>query len=203
MPDRPDGSVGAETIERAGEAIREGRLVVYPTDTVYGLGANALDPETIEQVFEAKGRSRDRPLSLGVPDVETALEYADPTDREERFMRAFLPGPVTVVVERREPVPDALTAGRDRVGLRIPDHDVSLAFYRAADRPVTATSANRSGEGSARTVAEIDRSVREAAVVLDAGETPGTESTVVDPSLADPVIREGAVADDVREWLRD
>jgi L-threonylcarbamoyladenylate synthase len=68
---------------------------------------------------------------------------------------------------------------------------------------VTATSANRSGAGSARNVAEIDRSVRESAVVLDAGETPGTESTVVDPSLADPVIREGAVADDVREWLRE
>jgi L-threonylcarbamoyladenylate synthase len=198
-----DGNVDAGTVERAGEAIRGGGLVVYPTETVYGLGADALDPEAIGRAFDVKGRSRDRPLSLGVPGVERALEYADPTDREERFMRAFLPGPVTVVVERREAVPDALTAGRDRVGIRIPDHDVALAFYRAADRPVTATSANRSGAGSARNVAEIDRSVRESAVVLDAGETPGTESTVVDPSLADPVIREGAVADDVREWLRE
>jgi L-threonylcarbamoyladenylate synthase len=118
-------------------------------------------------------------------------------------MREFLPGPVTVVVERRESVPDALTAGSDRVGIRIPDHDVALAFYRSADRPVTATSANRSGEGSARRVTGIDRSVREAAVVLDAGETPGTESTVVDPSLDDPVIREGSEADAVRAWLRD
>jgi L-threonylcarbamoyladenylate synthase len=190
-------------VERAGEAIREGGLVVYPTDTVYGLGADALDPDAVERVFEAKGRARDRPLSLGVPDVDAALEYARPTDREERFMREFLPGPVTVVVERRESVPDALTAGSDRVGIRIPDHDVALAFYRSADRPVTATSANRSGEGSARRVTGIDRSVREAAVVLDAGETPGTESTVVDPSLDDPVIREGSEADAVRAWLRD
>jgi L-threonylcarbamoyladenylate synthase len=170
---------------------------------VYGLGADALDPDAVERVFEAKGRARDRPLSLGVPDVDAALEYARPTDREERFMREFLPGPVTVVVERRESVPDALTAGSDRVGIRIPDHDVALAFYRSADRPVTATSANRSGEGSARRVTGIDRSVREAAVVLDAGETPGTESTVVDPSLDDPVIREGSEADAVRAWLRD
>jgi L-threonylcarbamoyladenylate synthase len=195
--------VSDDDVERAGEAIREGGLVVYPTDTVYGLGADALDTDAIERVFEAKGRARDRPLSLGVPDVDTALAYARPTDREERFMRAFLPGPVTVVVERREVVPEALTAGSDRVGIRIPDHDVALAFYRAADRPVTATSANRSGEGSARRVTEIDRSVREAAVVLDAGETPGTESTVVDPSLDDPVIREGANAEAVRAWLRD
>jgi L-threonylcarbamoyladenylate synthase len=195
--------VSDHDVERAGEAIREGGLVVYPTDTVYGLGANALDTDAVERVFEAKGRARDRPLSLGVPDVDAALEYARPTDREERFMREFLPGPVTVVVERRESVPDALTAGSDRVGIRIPDHDVALAFYRSADRPVTATSANRSGEGSARRVTGIDRSVREAAVVLDAGETPGTESTVVDPSLDDPVIREGSEADAVRAWLRD
>jgi L-threonylcarbamoyladenylate synthase len=190
-------------VERAGEAIREGGLVVYPTDTVYGLGADALDPDAVGRVFEAKGRGRDRPLSLGVPDVDAALAYTRPTDREERFMHEFLPGPVTVVVERRESVPDALTAGSDRVGIRIPDHDVALAFYRSADRPVTATSANRSGEGSARRVTGIDRSVREAAVVLDAGETPGTESTVVDPSLDDPVIREGSEADAVRAWLRD
>jgi L-threonylcarbamoyladenylate synthase len=195
--------VSDDDVERAVEAIREGGLVVYPTDTVYGLGADALDTDAIERVFEAKGRARNRPLSLGVPDVDAALEYTRPTDREERFMRAFLPGPVTVVVERREVVPEALTAGSDRVGIRIPDHDVALAFYRAADRPVTATSANLSGQGSARRVAEIDRSVREAAVVLDAGETPGTESTVVDPSLDDPVIREGANADAVRSWLRD
>jgi len=195
--------VSDDDVERAGEAIREGGLVVYPTDTVYGLGADALDTDAVERVFEAKGRARNRPLSLGVPDVDAALEYTRPTDREERFMRAFLPGPVTVVVERREVVPEALTAGSDRVGIRIPDHDVALAFYRAADRPVTATSANRSGEGSARRVTEIDRSVREAAVVLDAGETPGTESTVVDPSLDDPVIREGSEADAVRAWLRD
>jgi len=177
--------------------------VVYPTETVYGLGADALDPDAIDRVFEAKGRSRDRPLSLGVPDVDGALEYAAPTDREERFMRAFLPGPVTVVVERRESVPDALTAGRDRVGIRVPDNEVALAFYRGAERPVTATSANLSGRGSARAVAGVDRSVREAAVVLDAGETSGTESTVVDPSLDDPVIREGSEADAVRAWLRD
>jgi L-threonylcarbamoyladenylate synthase len=195
--------VNEDDVARAGEAIREGDLVVYPTDTVYGLGADALDTDAIARAFELKGRARDRPLSLGIPDVDAALDYADPTDREERLMREFLPGPVTVVVERREPVPDALTAGRDRVGIRIPDHEVALAFYRAADRPVTATSANLSGEGSARRVAEVARSVREAAVVLDAGETPGTESTVVDPSLEDPVIREGAEADAVRAWLRD
>jgi len=194
--------VNEDDVARAGEAIREGDLVVYPTDTVYGLGADALDTDAIARAFELKGRARDRPLSLGVPDVDAALDYADPTDREERFMREFLPGPVTVVVRRRDPVPDALTAGRDRVGIRVPDHEVALAFYRAAERPVTATSANLSGQGSARRIEAVARPVREAAVVLDAGETPGTESTVVDPSLENPVIRDGAEADAVRAWLR-
>ena len=188
-------------VERAARAIDDGELVVYPTETVYGLGADATDAAAVERVFETKGRSRDKPVSLGVSSVERATEYTRLTERERAFMREFLPGPVTVVVERREVVPDALTAGRDRVGVRIPDHEVALALLEAADAPVTATSANVSGTGSVRRLDALGDQVREAAaVLLDGGETPGGGSTVVDVE-AGTVHRRGAAADAIDEWL--
>ena len=202
MSDAPREDADADVVERAAEAIRKGGLVVYPTDTVYGLGADALAPDAIERVFETKGRSRDRPLSLGVPDVEAALAYATPTEREERFMRAFLPGPVTVVVERRESVPDALTAGSDRVGVRIPDHEVALELLDEF-APITATSANRSGEENATHPDQLDPDIREGVgAVVDAGELPGGESTVVDPE-GEVVHRRGPQADAIEEWLAE
>ncbi|MFC6863196.1 L-threonylcarbamoyladenylate synthase [Halomicroarcula sp. GCM10025817] len=188
-------------VAAAAAAIRRGELVVYPTETVYGLGADATDPAAIERVFEAKGRDRDDPVSLAVPDVETALAYTRPTEREQRFMGEFLPGPVTVVVERRASVPDALTAGRDRVGVRVPDHPVALALLRAV-APLTATSANVSGSPSARNVGELDAIRDRVAVVLDGGETGGTGSTVVDVE-AGTVHRRGARADAVEQWLAE
>ncbi|GAB3414717.1 L-threonylcarbamoyladenylate synthase [Haloparvum alkalitolerans] len=196
-------SVTDEDLDRAAAAIADGEAVVYPTETVYGLGANALDPAAVERVFELKGRDRDNPLSLGVPSVDAALDHTRPTEREEAFMRAFLPGPVTVVVERDAAVPDALTAGRDRVGVRVPDHPVALGLLERADSPVTATSANVSGTGSVRRVASLSDRIREgAAVVLDGGETGGAESTVVDPGSG-TVHRRGANADAIETWLAE
>ena len=187
-------------LDAAADAVRDGELVVYPTETVYGLGADALDPDAVERVFEAKGRDRDDPISLAVPDVETALEYVQVSDRERRFMDRFLPGPVTVVCERRDPVPDALTAGLDRVGVRIPDHDLALALLdRVA--PITATSANVTGRPSVTRLADLDPEIRKAAaVVLDGGETGGTASTVVDVEREE-IHRRGTIADEIEAWL--
>jgi L-threonylcarbamoyladenylate synthase len=182
------------------EAIRDGDLVVYPTETVYGLGANALDAGAIERVFETKGRPRDDPLSMGVPDVATAMEYTGAGEVARACMDAFLPGPVTVICEKAPTVPDELTGGRDRVGIRIPDHDVALALLEET-APITATSANRSGAGSVTRLDQLDPAVREAvAVVLDGGETPGAESTVVDPERG-VIHRRGAMATAVEAWL--
>jgi len=187
-------------IDAAAAALRAGALVVYPTETVYGLAADATDPDAVERVFEAKGRARDKPVSLAVPDVEAALAYTNPTEREERFMREFLPGPVTVVVERRESVPDILTDGAPTVGVRVPDHPVALDLLTEV-APLTATSANVSGNPSATTVAELDAIADEVAVVVDAGETDGgTGSTVVDVA-AGTIHRRGAGAEAVAAWL--
>ncbi|WP_267641189.1 L-threonylcarbamoyladenylate synthase [Haloarchaeobius amylolyticus] len=190
-------------VERAGQAIRDGDLVVYPTETVYGLGAAALDADAVERVFEAKGRSRDKPVSLGVPTVEDALDHVHASDHEERFMREFLPGPVTVLCERRDHVPDVLTAGRDRVGIRVPDHDLALDLYRAAGTPVTATSANVSGSPSVTDPADLDPTfLEQVAVTLDGGVTAGTESTVVNVEAGE-IHRPGALGDRIEAWLAE
>ena len=191
-----------EPLERAVNSLAAGDLIVYPTETVYGLGADALDPVAIEQVFAAKGRDREKPLSMAVPDVERALEYTAPTERERRFMGTFLPGPVTVLLERRSVVPDALVGGRDRVGIRIPDHELALALL-SRFAPITATSANRSGRGSVRRLDELDPALRSrVAVTLDGGETDGTESTVVDVE-ANRIVRRGALTEEIEIWLRE
>lgn len=188
-------------LESAAAAIRGGELVVYPTETVYGLGANAVDPDAVERVFEAKGRDRSKPVSMAVPSVPSALEYVRATDRERDFMARFLPGPVTVLCRRREAVPDELTAGKERVGIRIPDHTLALRLCERAGTPITSTSANVSGHGSVRRIDELEPAIREdVAVTLDGGETAGTESTVVDVSSG-TIHRRGARADEIEAWL--
>lgn len=188
--------------DRAAEVISNGDLIVYPTETVYGLGADALDAVAVERVFAAKDRDRSKPVSMAVPDIETAAEYTNPTERERAFMRAFLPGPVTVVLERTPEVPDILTAGRDRVGIRIPDHDGALELLRHTG-PLTATSANVSGTGSVSDLAHLDDRIRKrAAIVLDGGTTPAGGSTVVDVASGE-IHRRGKQAEAVEEWLAD
>ena len=193
--------VSEDALTRAVAAVRRGDLVVYPTETVYGLAADALDPEAVERVFEAKGRDRDKPVSMALPDVEVAADFTRPTERERAFCEAFLPGPVTVLLERTDRVPDVLVGGRDRVGIRVPDHDLSRDLARRTG-PITSTSANRSGNPSARTVDELDAGIRDRAVVLDGGETPGTESTVVNVA-EDDIVRRGARADEIAAWLAE
>jgi L-threonylcarbamoyladenylate synthase len=191
-----------ERLERAAAAIERGELVVYPTETVYGLGASALSTAAIERVFTVKGRDRSSPISLALPSVDAAEPYVTLSERERTFMETFLPGPVTVVVEKRPAVPNLLTAGREKVGVRVPDHELALALLEAV-APLTATSANVSGRPSARTTAALDPEIREAAaVVLDGGRTGGTGSTVVDVEQG-TIIREGAMAEAVRSWLDD
>ena len=198
----PTAPAERDDVRRAAAAVAAGDLVVYPTETVYGLGADALEPDAVERVFELKGRDRSNPLSLGVASVDAALRYTRPTEFALAFARAFLPGPVTVIVERDDAVSDALTGGSDRVGIRVPDHDVARALLRETG-PLTATSANVSGRDSVTRVADLDDRIRDGvAAVVDDGETPGTESTVVDPDAGE-IHRRGAMAGAIEAWLAD
>jgi L-threonylcarbamoyladenylate synthase len=138
---------------------------------------------------------------MAVPELSAAADYVRPSADERAFCDRFLPGPVTVLLERTGRVPDELVAGRDRVGIRVPEQDTARALARRTG-PITATSANRSGEPSATRPEGVARSIRDRATVIDGGETPGTESTVVDVSRAE-IIRRGALADEIEAWLAD
>ena len=189
-------------IAAAADAIQQGAAVVYPTETVYGLGADPTDADAVEEIFEIKGRPRSKPLSVGFTDQAMAEAYVTPTDRERAFMETFLPGPVTVLVDRDGAFPDVLTAGRDTVGVRVPDNAVARELVRRAG-PITATSANESGSPSARRVESLAANVRESVgTVIDTGETPGTESTVVDVETG-AIHRRGALADEIEAWLAE
>lgn len=189
-------------IDDAVEAIEAGRLVVFPTDTVYGLAADARDASAIERVYAAKGRSRDNPMAFAVADIETAERFVDPSPITRSFMETFLPGPITVLCPARSNVPELLRGGGSLVGVRIPDHPLARSFLSKAG-PVTATSANRSGRPPVENLAALDPAIeRTASVCLDGGPTPGGVSSVVDPADG-RILRRGRGVEAVDRWLAD
>jgi len=178
-PRDPDPSV----IARAAALLAQGRLVAFPTETVYGLGANALDPAAVARIYEAKGRPAYNPLIVHVSDAAAArrLVTAWP-EAAERLAGRWWPGPLTLVLPKSREIPPEVTAGLETVALRVPAHPVALALLRAAGLPVAAPSANRSGEVSPTTAEHVQHSLGDRVpMILDGGPTPvGIESTVVD-----------------------
>ncbi len=169
-------------IERAARLIREGKLVAFPTETVYGLGANALDPAAVARIYEAKGRPSSSPLIVHVDSVAMARSLVTcwPPDAETLAAR-FWPGPLTLVLEKKSIVPDAVTSGLETVGLRVPAHPVALALVRAAGVPIAAPSANRFMQLSPTTADHVRTGLGEhVQMILDGGSTTvGIESTVL------------------------
>ncbi len=177
-------------IARAAAVLREGGTVAFPTETVYGLGANALDADAVAKIFLAKQRPPWDPLIVHISDTSMLpLVTADLPEMAQRLMEVFWPGPLTLLVPRGPRIPDAVTAGRPRVGIRMPESPVAQALVRAAGVPVAAPSANSFGRPSptraAHVIEDLDGRID---ALLDAGETAhGLESTVVDP-CEDPCI---------------
>ena len=191
-----------DALDAAAAAIAQGEAVVYPTETVYGLGADATDADAVRQVLEIKGRPRSKPLSVGFADREMLATSLTLTDREAAFCDRFLPGPVTLLVDRDGAFPDILVDGGDIVGIRIPDHAVARELARRSG-PITATSANESGTPSVRRVDALAASITDAVgAVVDTGETPGGESTVVDVATGE-IHRRGPLADEIETWLTE
>lgn len=182
----------------AAAALRQGRLVVFPTETVYGLGANALDPEAVARIYRVKGRPATSPVIVHVASVEGARQIvADWPEKAGLLAAHFWPGPLTLVLPKRPVVPDVVTAGLPTVGVRMPDHPVALALIQEAGVPVAAPSANRFTELSPTRVSHLPESVRTAADwVLDAGPAPlGIESTVVSLAAHPPqLLRPGMIS---------
>lgn len=187
-----------DAIRRAAELLRAGHLVGMPTETVYGLAADALNADAVARIFSAKGRPADHPLIVHLPDGEHLARWARAIPNEALALaRAFWPGPLTMILKREAHVPDAVTGGQDTVGLRVPAHPVALALLRALDSGIAAPSANRFGRISPTTAAHVrDELGDKVALVLDGGPCDvGIESTIIDLSGDAPMIlRPGAIS---------
>ena len=186
-----------QDIQTAADLLRIGGLVGIPTETVYGLGANGLDPAAVGRIFQAKGRPQDNPLILHIPGADWLERYCrDIPAAAYELARRFWPGPLTMVLRRRDNVPDQVTAGLDTVGMRCPAHPLCRAVIQAADVPVAAPSGNTSGRPSPTTAAHMleDMDGRIDAI-LDGGPcSGGVESTIVDLTCTPPrLLRPGGI----------
>jgi L-threonylcarbamoyladenylate synthase len=203
-----DSNSSQGAIERAARILRTGGTVAFPTETVYGLGANALNVSAVAKIFSAKQRPSWDPLIVHVSHrSEVASIVTEVTENAKRLMTAFWPGPLTVLLPRNTSVPDAITAGRSLVGVRVPSHPVAQALLRTAGVPIAAPSANSFGRISPT---RADHVVEDLAgkidAIVDSGETThGLESTVVDPGVNRCIVyRPGVITlDQIREVCPD
>ncbi len=194
----PIVEVSDDAIARAAAQLRAGRLVAFPTETVYGLGADATNGHAVALIFEAKGRPRFNPLIVHVADTEAARRIASFTSKADRLADAFWPGPLTLVLPRRPDsgISDLVSAGLDTIAVRVPAQPVAHALLKAAGVPVAAPSANVSGHVSPTTAQHVEADLGDkVALILDGGPTEhGLESTVVDVTGEQIVLlRPGAV----------
>lgn len=186
-----------DIIEKAVKALMTDGLVVFPTETIYGLGGDAFSEDAILKVYEAKNRPLSMPLSIAVSDLDMMAAVTQIGPREEDFINKFLPGPVTVIVKARSYLPAMLTVGTGMIGVRYPAHPVAIDLISRFDSPVTATSANQSGAKDPITPGECHVPYD---ILIDGGILPGTPSTVVD-LVNRCIIREGALIGEVRNYL--
>ena len=190
-------------IEEAGRIIRKGGLVAFPTETVYGLGGDALNPESSKKIYAAKGRPSDNPLIVHIADKRDLYRIVrEVPEKAKKLMEAFWPGPLTMIFYKNELVPQATTGGLDTVAVRMPSDRIAAAFIRAAGGFVAAPSANVSGRPSTTTAAHVEEDLSgRIEMILDGGQAViGLESTIVDMSVEPPVIlRPGAVTKEMME----
>lgn len=192
-----DGAI-EDAVARAAGVIAEGGLVALPTDTLYGLAVDPYNAEAVARLFAAKGRPEQRPIPLIAADrLQVTRAFGALTPLADRLATACWPGPLTLLLPAPAGLAPAVSAGTGQVGVRVPAHDVARALCRRADRPLTATSANRSGEPATDDPEEIARALGDRIdLLLDGGPAPGgPPSTVVDVAEDRPrLVRAGAVA---------
>ena len=189
-------------LKRAARLITRGKVIVCPTDTGYAFAANALDAKAVVKVFNLKGRSYSNPIHVAVSSMEAAGKYAHLNRAAVHLARSFLPGALTLVLLKKEIIPSLLVAGRNTIGIRIPDNKVILDLAAMTGLPITATSANISGQptpySTKQVVEQLGEAMENIALVLDQGPLPAPGlSTIVDLTVSPPqLIRQGRVS-----WL--
>jgi L-threonylcarbamoyladenylate synthase len=184
-------------VAKAARIIRKGGIVVYPTETVYGMAANPFSRKAVMKIFKAKRRPLGSPLTVAVNRIGEASKFGFVSKRARILAKAFLPGPLTIVIRKRPGLPKELTAGMDTIGIRVPDNDVARRLIELAG-PITATSANISGQHSPSTADDAKAQLRgRVDMVIGCGKCKvGKESTIVDVSVKGKfrVLREGAIS---------
>ena len=187
-----------ESLARAATLLREGGLVAFPTETVYGLGADARNPDAVKKIFAAKGRPTEHPLIVHLPDSSHFEAWAKSVpDAAHKLAEAFLPGALTLILQRASSVPDAVTGRQDTVGLRVPGHEVALSLLKEFGGGVAAPSANRFGRISPTQAAHVAEELGDSVdLILDGGACAvGLESTILDLSSGTAkVLRPGGIA---------
>ena len=189
-PVKPDPKI----ISTAARAIKEGLVIVYPTETVYGIGTNALDPKSVLKIFRIKERPLDKALPIAVSGPKMAEKLAFLTEEARKLVREFWPGPLTIILKKKGLIPMEVTGDSESVGLRAPGHAVPLSIMKMTDLPLIATSANKHNQPSPETADEALTQIGEVDLVLDAGKVKGVPSTVIDLTKRPPVIiRDGPI----------
>jgi L-threonylcarbamoyladenylate synthase len=200
------GAPQRDALQEAAKWIRNGGLVALPTDTLYGLAADPFRGDAVRRLFAAKGRGASQAVPLIAADVEQIAAHLGTLSAAAHHLASrFWPGPLTLLVPAPAALAAGVTAGTGRVGVRVPAHDIARAICRAADRPVTATSANRSGEPPTADPDEVEKTLGDVVdLLIDAGRTPGgAPSTIVDVTGPAPaLVRGGAIPwDEIEAWL--
>ncbi|RCW36678.1 L-threonylcarbamoyladenylate synthase [Marinilabilia salmonicolor] len=194
-----------KAIQHAARLIREGELVAFPTETVYGLGANAFNPEAVANIFRLKERPAFDPLIVHIANLDQAVSLCKHFDDRIRLLaEKFWPGPLTILVEKNESVPDIVTSGLNTVGIRMPDHPLALQLISEAQTPIAAPSANKFGRISPTRAIHVASQLPEVPYIIDGGPTTvGIESSVI--RLHDDgfvMLRPGAInADEIRQII--
>ena len=198
----------ADAMARAAEHLKAGSLVAFPTETVYGLGADATNPDAVARIYKAKGRPADHPLIVHLGDMQDIAEWSDEIpDYAIALARNFWPGPITLILKRSALAKDFITGGQETVGLRVPDHVIALAllneFKKLGGKGIAAPSANRFGHvsptTSAAVTAELSEFLEESDLILDGGPSQvGVESTIIDCTGELPkILRPGAITEEM------
>ena len=193
-----------DVLTHAGEILREGGLVVFPTETVYGLGANALDSSAAMKIYAAKGRPSDNPLIVHIASPNEADKYAYTSPEFERLAKAFMPGPITVIMPKKDCIPSTVTGGLDSVGIRCPENEIARKLIKAASVPIAAPSANISGKPSPTNAEHVKGDLdKKVDMIIDGGECAvGLESTIVKIENGKiTLLRPGAVTLDMLSTL--
>jgi L-threonylcarbamoyladenylate synthase len=196
-PLRSDPGRLQNVLEQAAQIVRSGGLIAFPTETFYGLGTDPFDPAAVSRLFEVKGREPGKPIAIVTDDIKQAEELVtDITGEAWNLIRKFWPGPLTLLFRCTSRVTSALTGGTGKIGVRIPSDPVALQLLRVLGQPLTATSANRSGQPAAVTAERVKETLGpQIDLILDGGTTTGGPgSTIVDATLHPPrLIREGRI----------